>query len=97
MATKNVRRTQTRPSLPEVLPLAIRYGAKHGAWGLFHVQLDDGNTDDRFCNDLVAEALAKPRPDPDEVALAEVIEVLSTTQRRKLPHLVYRALNPTSR
>ena len=74
----------TKPTIPEVLPLVRAYYAKPGnlAGGSLHILLDDGNVDDssvEFC-----EKVAVERGDEDGVALARILRRMSKTQRKKL-------------
>ena len=77
-----------KPTVPEVLPLAITYYAKpgNGAGGNLHIVLDDDNIDDehiQFCLDLCTS-----ESDKDGIELCNKLLRMSKTQRRKVCRLV---------
>ncbi len=73
-----------KPTVPEVLPLAVRiYNLPRGGVGCcLHIVLDDNNVDDgsvRFCINQ-----AKERGHADCLELGEKLLLMSKTQRLKL-------------
>jgi len=78
----------TKPTVPDVLPIAKAYLAKPGnaVGGSLHIVLDDGNVQDShvdFCIDC-----ARQRGDEDGVLLATLLRQMSRTQRLKISNLV---------
>lgn len=78
------RSDESKPTIPDVLPLVQAYYAKPGnfAGGGLHVVLDDGNVGDgsvQFCIDH-----ARENGDEDGVVLGELLLRMSKTQRSKL-------------
>lgn len=78
----------TRPTVPEVVPLALDYLATPGNdnGGSLHIALIDGNLEDvhlAFCRGRAIE-----RGDGEGLMLAELLLRLSMTQRRKVYHRV---------
>ena len=76
--------TQPKPTLPQVVPLIEAYYKKSGnsAGGYLHIFLDDGNIRDQdiqFCLNL-----ARSKSDFDGIAIAEILMLMSKTQRSKL-------------
>lgn len=74
----------TKPTVPEVLPIAQAYYAKPGncVGGSLHVVLDDDNVEDshvEFCRTVAVEA-----GDEDGIRLADLLLRMSKTQRLKL-------------
>ena len=75
----------TKPTIPEVLPLARAYFAKNPVWGSLHVVLDEGNVKDshvQFCIEFAEE-----RGDHDGLILAKLLLRMSRTQRLKIAQL----------
>lgn len=75
--------TAPRVDIPVTYELLERFKAyhnKHGAWGIFHVSLDDGNYR------LGAADLDDSNTD-EERELAAIFERLTPTQRRKIKGL----------
>jgi hypothetical protein len=75
---------ESKPTIPEVLPLVQAYYAKPGnfAGGSLHIVLDDGNVNDgsvQFCIDY-----AREKGDEDGIALGMLLLRMSKTQRSKL-------------
>ena len=73
-----------KPTLPEVIPQIDAYYRKpgNGAGGSLHIVLDDGNVRDQdiqFCLNL-----ARSKSDFDGIAIAEILMLMSKTQRSKL-------------
>lgn len=71
-----------KPAIPDVLPRFAAYRSRHGAWGALHVVLDDGNVSDdsvRYCLDAARDA-----GDCEGAALAQILLMMSKTQRLKL-------------
>lgn len=77
----------TKPTIPEVLPIARRYVAKHPAGGSLHIVLDDGNFRDSSVE--CCEQDARDRGDSDGEELAKLLRKMSKTQRRKIAALAY--------
>lgn len=76
-----------KPTIPEVLPLVVAYCAKpeNSVGGSLHIVLEDGNVADShvaFCREWAAD-----RGDDDGVRLAELLLLMSKTQRSKLARL----------
>lgn len=72
----------SKPTVPDVLPLAKAYYHAHPAGGNLHIVLDDGNIEDssvQFCLDR-----AREEGDGPGVELAEMLLKMSKTQRKKL-------------
>jgi hypothetical protein len=79
----------TKPTVPEVLPMMRAYAATEGneVGGSLHIVLDDGNVDDssvKWCIEY-----AKEREDAAGVELGEMLLRMSRTQRLKLAGLFY--------
>ena len=74
----------TKPTVPEVLPLVKEYYEKDGncAGGSLHVVLDDGNTEKIFVEGCVE--WAKENNDEDGEKLAQLLLMMSKTQRDKI-------------
>jgi hypothetical protein len=75
---------RTKPTIPEVLPLVRAYCAKpeNGVGGSLHLVLEDGNVDNsdvEFCRDW-----ARMHNDLDGVLLAEILLLMTKTQRLKI-------------
>lgn len=71
-----------KPTVPQVLPVVKEYYMAHASGGSLHIVLDDGNVDDddvEFCVDW-----ADRESDHPGVLLANVLLLMSKTQRRKL-------------
>ncbi len=79
----NDKRTD-RPSVTDVLPLALAYYAKPGneVGGFLHVVLDNKNVEDDFVRQCQKQAEAAG--DADGVELAELLLQMTKTQRLKL-------------
>ena len=74
-----------KPTIPEVFDRFNVYHQQHGAWGVLHVVLDDGNHEDHFLEGLPERARAAG--DEEGAQLAELLQLMSRTQRRKLSAL----------
>ena len=79
----------TKPTLPEVLPRFKAYVARpgNGAGGSLHIILADGNDRDghvQFCLEW-----AQQHKDVEGAELAQILLVMSRTQRRKLASVVW--------
>jgi hypothetical protein len=75
-------RLDPKPTVPEVLPLAIAYHAQHPVWGNLHIVLEDGNVADKhvlFCAEKAAEV-----DDHEGLHLARLLLRMSKTQRTRL-------------
>ena len=70
----------------DVVDRFTAYHTLHGAWGSLHVVLDDGNVDDCFVRECAA--FAEAQGDAEGFHLAQILMVMSKTQRRKLANLV---------
>lgn len=72
-----------KPTLPEVRPMVSAYRkAGNHVGGSLHIVLDDGNVDDdsvRWCAQY-----ARDNGDKDGEVIAEVLLMMSKTQRSKL-------------
>lgn len=81
--------TDTKPTIPEVLPMVRAYYAKpgNGVGGSLHVVLEDGNCERGDVEWCLAYAIAQA--DGDGAALARVLLKMSETQRRKLAGLSF--------
>lgn len=82
----------SKPTVPEVLPVARAYYAipGNGAGGCLHIVLEDGNISDadvRFCADL-----AETKGDLIGHSLAVLLGRMSRTQRSKLRGQLHQAL-----
>lgn len=77
-----------KPTIPEVLPLVRAYYAKPGnsVGGSLHIVLEDYNVADS--NVEWCRTNAWEKGDKDGVALAEMLLLMSRTQRRKLGRLL---------
>lgn len=80
MTAPNVR----IPVTPELLARFRAYHARHGAWGMFHTCLDDGNYS-TFTNDGVSTWPVEGTEEERE--LASILEQLTPTQRAKIARL----------
>jgi len=74
----------SKPTIPDVLPLALAYVQKPGneAWGALHIVMEDGNYADdnvHWCLNSAVQA-----GDADGARLAMLLLHMSKTQRRKL-------------
>jgi hypothetical protein len=81
-------RHMSKPTIPDVLPIARKYYDTHPAGGSLHIYLDDGNTSDgniEFCLKY-----ARQEHDEEGAALATLLLQMSQTQRTKLYHLLRR-------
>jgi hypothetical protein len=76
-----------KPTIPEVHPLVINWYAKPGnsVGGIFHVLLENGNCEQYFADQALKDAHLSG--DKDAIHLAELLTLMSSTQRRKLCHL----------
>lgn len=74
----------TRPTVPEVLPVAVEYLRNNGAWGSLHIMLDDGNDGDSVMEFCQQHAL--DRGDILGYALATLMRHMSHSQRRRVGH-----------
>lgn len=73
-----------RLTIPDVLDRFAAYLADHPTWGVLHVILDDGNTEDgmvRSCLDHPSDPT-----DTEGIALLAILLQLTRTQRGKLGH-----------
>lgn len=78
-------RLDQKPTVPEVLPLALAYHAQHPVWGSLHIVLEDGNVADKHvlgCAETAAE-----RDDAEGLRLARLLLRMSKTQRSRLRRL----------
>jgi len=79
-------RIDPKPTVPEVLPLAIAYVERHPIGGNLHIVLDGRNFGDHhvlLCAEQAAEA-----GDRDGVRLARILLRMSRIQRRRLNALL---------
>ena len=78
----------TKPTVPDVLPIAKAYLAKPGnaVGGSLHIVLDDGNVQDSHVDHCIERA--RERGDEDGVLLATLLRQMSRTQRLKISNLV---------
>lgn len=88
--------TDSKPAVPEVLPLVHAYRDLPGnaVGGSLHIVLDDGNVDDAsvaWCRDYARENGDRPG-----VELAEILLRMSQTQRRKLAGMFYDRSDPNA-
>lgn len=76
-----------KPTVPEVAALVKAWYAKPGnaAGGIFHVILDDGNSEQFFAESALEEAVTSG--DPESIELAQKLVAMSPTQRLKLSHV----------
>jgi hypothetical protein len=83
-----------KPTVPEVLPIVQRLYARHSAGCCWHIVLDDGNTEPSSTKWVIDEWLTKSDCNAPECRdLAELLPLMSTTQRDKLcRHPLKRAL-----
>lgn len=74
----------SKPTVPQVLPLALAYYAKpgNGVGGALHIVLDDGNLDNESINYCITFAIA--RGDVDAFNLGKLLLQMSATQRKKI-------------
>jgi hypothetical protein len=71
-----------KPSIPDVIERFNAYRKEHPLWGSLHIVLEDGNvsnSDVLFCRQWAAD-----HDDTEGVALAEILMVMSKTQRKCL-------------
>jgi hypothetical protein len=79
-----------KPTIPQVVARFADYYEQplNGAWGSLHIVLDDDNvrkSDVEFCREHAIE-----RGDTEGAALAEILILMSKTQRLKLGDAVHR-------
>ena len=75
---------------PEIAQAFYNYNKNHGAWGAFHIVLDDPNLDDdsaAFCKKWAIE-----NDDKEAIALSDYLIAMSPSQRRKLGNYGYPGL-----
>ena len=72
-------------TVPEVLADFSAYYAKHPAWGVLHVVLDDGNWTDGFVDGCISYAVE--RGDAEGERLARLLRQLTVSQRMKIARL----------
>lgn len=72
----------SKPIVPEVLPLAQAYYAKHPLGGNLHVVLDDYNVRDSDIDSCITQAWHKR--DQQGLALGKLLRAMSKTQRLKV-------------
>jgi hypothetical protein len=71
-----------RPTVPEVRERFAAYYRDHPAWGSLHVVMDDGNWQSiDFCRWSAREQIPVDR---EALALCDILDQMTTTQRRKL-------------
>lgn len=83
MADRGVRTT-----IPEVVERFAAYRDDNAVWGSLHVVLDDGNVENLWVEGCIEDAVR--RNDREGEALARILLSMSRTQRKKLPHAVYK-------
>lgn len=87
----------TRPTAHEVAKLIRLHYARrdHGAGGCMHVQLDDGNLEDRFFDDKSrAYVGAYDGCTPECAALFDLLKAMKQTGRRKAVTLAHYGETP---
>lgn len=82
-------RAGVKPALPSVVEAFAAYNAKpeNGAWGHLHIVLDDANLSNdsvKFCKEC-----AEKSGDADGALLADVLLLMSKTQRGRLGRDVF--------
>ncbi len=84
----NARRDPNRPSVPDVLPMVRALYAEPdcGAGCCMHVQLDDGNVEDRFF-DADSRAWVEQCGNPAHLVLFDLLAKMTPTQRRKVARI----------
>ncbi len=84
-----------KPTLPEVIPLALDYYAKNGnsACNNLHIVLGDGNIKNHFVESCLQRA--QEANDVDGIVLAKLLLRMSRTQRKKLYILNKKPAMPT--
>lgn len=71
-----------KPTVPDVMPLVRAYYETHLTGGHLHIVLDDGNVADHHIHFCRAEA--EKAGDPEGVALADALLLMSERQRLKI-------------
>lgn len=73
-----------KPTVPEVLKLVQAYYAKpgNGVGGSLHIVLDDGNLHNDHI--LYCREYAREKKDEDGIILADLLLLMSKTQRKKV-------------
>jgi hypothetical protein len=78
-----------KPSIPDVVPSLLEYYKREGneSGGIFHVIIEDTNYEK--CHARSALEQARELGDPLTVKIAEMLDEMSSTQRRKLSKAFY--------
>jgi hypothetical protein len=77
--------TDTKPTVPEVLPLVNAYYRTHPVGGSLHIVLDDCNVGDSSVEFCLNHAIEDD--DAEGEALARILLRMSKTQRKRLYQL----------
>ncbi len=77
-----VNKSRDRPTVPEALPLVRQIYARHCAGCCLHIVTDDGNVEQHHADFCVE--WAKKEQHPDCLVAAEMLALMTETQRRKI-------------
>ena len=80
-------RIDPKPTVPEVLPIALEYYEDHPMGGSLHVVLEDGNVADKHV--LMCAEWAAEKGDVPGLRLARILLRMSRPQRSRLGRLLH--------